>query len=62
MAAMKTDQIRALLKSLETSEPAPVAVVNEAKYIQHNPQTHESSEGLANLFQRLSKTGKIKTQ
>lgn len=31
-------------------------VVNESKYIQHNPQTHEGSEGLAALFKRLSKT------
>lgn len=52
----KVDQIRALLKAIETGDPAPVAVVNEAKYIQHNPQTHEGSEGLAQLFQRLSKT------
>ena len=43
--------------SIETGDPGPVAVVNEAKYIQHNPQTHEGSEGLAALFQRLSKTG-----
>lgn len=56
MAASKKDQIRALLKSIETGEPGPVAVVNEAKYIQHNPQTHEGSEGLAQLFKRLSKT------
>ena len=39
MAPAKKDQIRALLKSIETGDPAPVAVVNEAKYIQHNPQT-----------------------
>ena len=52
----KTEQIIALLKSIETGDPGPVAVVNEAKYIQHNPQTHEGSEGLAALFQRLSKT------
>jgi len=52
----KKDQIRALLKSIETGDPEPVAVVNEAKYIQHNPQTHEGSEGLAVLFQRLSRT------
>jgi predicted SnoaL-like aldol condensation-catalyzing enzyme len=52
----KKDQIRALLKSIETGDPGPVAVVNEAKYIQHNPQTHEGSEGLAALFLRLSKT------
>ena len=57
MAVSKKDQIRALLKSIETGDPGPVAVVNEAKYIQHNPQTHEGSEGLAALFQRLSKTG-----
>lgn len=57
MAIAKKDQIRALLKSIETGDPEPVAVVNEAKYIQHNPQTHEGSEGLASLFERLSKTG-----
>jgi predicted SnoaL-like aldol condensation-catalyzing enzyme len=56
MTASKPDQIRALLKSIETGNAGPVAVVNEAKYIQHNPQTHEGSEGLATLFKRLSKT------
>lgn len=56
MTAAKRDQIRALLKSIETGDPGPIAVVNEAKYIQHNPQTQEGSEGLAALFKRLSKT------
>ena len=56
MTASNKDRIRALLKSIETGDPGPVAVVNEAKYIQHNPQTHEGSEGLAVLFQRLSRT------
>jgi predicted SnoaL-like aldol condensation-catalyzing enzyme len=56
MTLTKKDQIRALLKSIETGDPGPVAVVNEAKYVQHNPQTHEGSEGLAALFKRLSKT------
>lgn len=56
MPPAKKDQIRALLKSIETGDPEPVAVVNEATYIQHNPQTHEGSEGLAALFKRLSKT------
>ncbi len=56
MTLARKDQIRALLKSIETGDPGPVAVVNEEKYIQHNPQTHEGSEGLAALFQRLSKT------
>jgi predicted SnoaL-like aldol condensation-catalyzing enzyme len=50
------DRIRAFLKSIETGDPGPIAVVNEEKYIQHNPQTEEGSEGLAVLFQRLSKT------
>ena len=57
MAIANKDKIRALLKSIETGDPEPVAVVNEARYIQHNPQTHEGSEGLASLFMRLSKTG-----
>lgn len=54
--ASKKDQIRALLKGIETGDPVSVAVVNEAKYIQHNPHTQEGSEGLAALFARLSKT------
>lgn len=56
MTVSKKDRIRALLKSIETGDPGPVAVVNETKYIQHNPQTHEGSEGLATLFKRLSET------
>jgi len=56
MTSIKKDQICALLKGIETGDASAVAVVNEAKYIQHNPQTHEGSEGLAALFKRLSKT------
>ncbi|MGI9352966.1 MAG: nuclear transport factor 2 family protein [Rhizobiaceae bacterium] len=56
MAVSRKEQIRALLRSIETGDPEPVAVVNEEKYIQHNPQTHEGCEGLASLFKRLSKT------
>jgi predicted SnoaL-like aldol condensation-catalyzing enzyme len=52
----RKQQIRDLLKSIETGDPAPVAVVNPTKYIQHNPKTHEGGEGLAALFKRLSKT------
>lgn len=54
--ASKKDLLKTLLKGLETGDPAAAAVVNEAKYIQHNPQTHEGSEGLAELFARLAKT------
>ena len=49
MTVVKKDQIRALLKSIETGDPGSVAVVNEAQYIQHNPQTHEGSEILGNI-------------
>lgn len=45
-----------LLKGIETGDAEAAAVVNEAQYIQHNPQTHEGSEGLAALFARLAKT------
>ncbi|QYZ66497.1 MAG: hypothetical protein OI74_16105 [Gammaproteobacteria bacterium (ex Lamellibrachia satsuma)] len=56
MASTKKESICKLLKGIETGDPESVSVVNEAKYIQHNPQTHEGSEGLATLFKRLSKT------
>lgn len=56
MPTSRADQIRALLKSIETGDSGPIAVVNQAKYIQHNPQTHEGSEGLEILFKRLSLT------
>jgi predicted SnoaL-like aldol condensation-catalyzing enzyme len=56
MTSKRKDQIYALLKGIETGDAAAVAVVNEDKYIQHNPQTHEGSEGLVALFERLSKT------
>ena len=52
----RKQQIRNLLKSIETGAPEPVAVVNPNQYIQHNPETHEGGEGLAALFKRLSKT------
>ena len=42
-----------LLKGIETGDPESAAVVNENKYIQHNPRTGEGSPGLAELFARL---------
>lgn len=56
MNAERKKKIQALLKGIETGDPVSVAVVNQDKYIQHNPQTHEGGEGLAALFKRLSKT------
>lgn len=56
MNAKRKQNIKALLKGIETGDPESVAVVNPNKYIQHNPQTSEGGEGLAELFKRLSKT------
>ncbi|GAB5486817.1 MAG: nuclear transport factor 2 family protein [Parasphingorhabdus sp.] len=52
----RKDKIRALLMAIETGDTEAVAVVDEAQYIQHNPHTHEGSDGLAALFNRLSLT------
>ena len=56
MIAHKKDQIRTLLKGIETGDPRAVTVVNENKYIQHNPLTPTGNIGLAELFKRLSQT------
>lgn len=56
MDSNKKQRICELLKGIETGDSAAVTVVNEDKYIQHNPQTQEGSEGLAVLFKRLSRT------
>jgi len=45
-----------LLKGIETGDPESVSVVNEAVYVQHNPQTEEGRSGLAALFKQLAKT------
>ncbi len=56
MPLNKKDQICTLLKGIETGAPEAVTVVNESKYIQHNPLTPEGNVGLAELFKRLSQT------
>jgi len=56
MTSNKKDQICTLLKGIETGDPEAVTVVNESKYIQHNPLTREGNVGLAELFNRLSQT------
>ncbi len=54
--ASKKEQISTFLKGIETGDPQAVAIVNESQYIQHNPLTRTGTEGLAELFKRLSKT------
>ena len=56
MTETRKDLIRALLKGIETGEPASVEVIHPHTYIQHNPQTHTGREGLAALFRRLSRS------
>ena len=56
MTLYRRDRIRALLKGLETGDPASVEVIHPDRYIQHNPQTHEGRVGLATLFKQLSRT------
>ena len=52
----KRQLLQKLLKGIETGDPDAATVVNEGKYIQHNPRTGEGSPGLADLFARLAKT------
>lgn len=56
MRSIRKQKVYDLLKGIETGDPESVKVVNEEKYIQHNPQTKEGGEGLAQLFARLAKT------
>ena len=52
----KKELLQKFLKGIETGSAMAAAVVNENKYIQHNPQTREGGEGIAALFARISKT------
>jgi len=54
--ASNRQRITTMLKGIETGDPASVEVVNEARYVQHNPRTKEGSVGLAELFKQLSRT------
>jgi len=56
MFSQKQQGVYDLLKGIESGDPDSVKVVNEAKYIQHNPQTREGGVGLAELFAELAKT------
>lgn len=53
MSSPKKAQVAALLKSIETGDPAPVAVVNPAKYIQHNLSAGDGLAGLGELLAAL---------
>lgn len=55
-------QVVALLKSIETGEAAPVAVVNPTQYIQHNLAVGDGLAGLGAVLQALPKgSAKVNT-
>lgn len=49
----KKDQVIALLKSIETGEAAPAAVINPAQYIQHNLGVADGLAGFGAVLQQL---------
>lgn len=61
MSAQK-QQVAALLKSIETGDPAPVASVNPNKYIQHNLAVGDGLAGFGAVLQALLKgSAKVNT-
>jgi hypothetical protein len=50
MSSPRKAQVAALLKSIETGDAAPAAVVNPAKYIQHNLSAGDGLAGLGALL------------
>lgn len=55
-------QVVALLKAIETGEPAPVAAINPDKYIQHNLGAADGLAGFGALLQQLPKgSAKVRT-
>ena len=58
----QTEQVVALLKAIETGNPAPVAVINPNKYIQHNLGAADGLAGFGALLQALPKgSAKVNT-
>jgi predicted SnoaL-like aldol condensation-catalyzing enzyme len=53
MTMSQKQQAVALLKSIETGDPTPVAVINPAKYIQHNLGAADGLEGFGELMKLL---------
>ncbi|HEY0711216.1 MAG TPA: nuclear transport factor 2 family protein [Polyangia bacterium] len=55
MNANRKQQVTDLLKSIETGDPAPVAVINPDKYIQHNLAVADGLAGFGAVLQQLPK-------
>jgi predicted SnoaL-like aldol condensation-catalyzing enzyme len=55
-------QVSELLKSIETGDPKPVAIINPKKYIQHNLAVADGLEGFGALLKQLPpNSAKVKT-
>jgi predicted SnoaL-like aldol condensation-catalyzing enzyme len=56
------EKVIALLKSIETGDPAPVAFLNPQKYVQHNLDVADGLAGFGALLQALPKgSAKVNT-
>lgn len=53
METSKKEQVTALLKSIETGDPAPIAVINPNKYIQHNLAVGDGLAGFGAVVAQL---------
>jgi len=62
MTVDRTQQVKALLKSIETGDSAPVAYINPNKYIQHNLAVGDGLAGFGAVLQQLPKgSAKVNT-
>src|SRR5271163_4287189 len=61
MPPSRKQQVVALLKSLETKDPAPFAFVNPNKYIQHNLAVAAGPAGVAALIKNMPPDAKVDT-
>ncbi len=55
MATTRKAQVVALLKSIETGDPAPVSSINPNKYVQHNLAVGDGLAGFGAVLQALPK-------
>lgn len=56
MSLSKKHLLQKFLKGIETGDAMAAAVVDEDRYLQHNPETGTGGQGIAELFARISKT------
>ena len=57
----RKQQVVALLKSLETGDPKPAAIINSNNYTQHNLAIEDGIAGFGKLVQQLPASTKVNT-